>query len=452
MLQRIRAAVGRDPRLSRIFHGGASALLSRAFGLLVSAVSLPLTVRYLGAEQYGIWVTVSTSVVLIAMLDLGVASSLTNMISRAYAAEDRAAAQRFYASAFWVSSGVSAVLGALCWALWGRMPWGSLFHLHDARLAGQAETCVAIAVAFFLVSLPLNLINRVLSGYQQTQVTNYANLLNGVLGLMAILAVLAMHGSLVELMLLYSGMMLVGTLVLNLWVMFWDKRWITPFPGAMSRNAIRELLGTGMGFFVLQLSALVVFNSDNFVIAHYLGPADVTPYSVTWRMASYASALQAAVLPALWPAFAEAYARGDFAWVRETFWRVSRSTMAVATLAVSILLIFGRTIVRLYAGTAAVPSQLLLVAICVWTLLSAGMDLESTLLGAVNKTKLQGILSAIAAALNLAMSLYLVKRIGSLGVILGTIVSYVLVLVGPQTVAVWRVLNRSELAAESSVS
>lgn len=440
MLQRIRAAVGRDPRLSRIFHGGASALLSRAFGLLVSAVSLPLTVRYLGAEQYGIWVTVSTSVVLIAMLDLGVASSLTNMISRAYAAEDRAAAQRFYASAFWVSSAVSAVLGALCWTLWSRMPWGSLFHLHDARLAGQAEVCVAIAVTFFLLSLPLNLINRVLSGYQQTQVTNYATLLNSVLGLVAILLVIGLRGSLVDLMLAYSSMMLVGTLGLNLWVVFWDKRWMRPAPGAMSRVAVRELLGSGMGFFVLQLSALIVFNSDNLVIAHYMGPADVTPYSVTWRMAGYASVLQTALLPALWPAYAEAYARGDYAWVRQMFWRAARVAMGVAGAAVVVLAVVGRLIIRVYAGAAAVPSEVLLVAICGWTLLSTGMELEACLLAAVNRVRLQGILSAVAAAINITLSIYMVKRIGSLGVVLGTILSYVLVLVIPQTAVVKRVL------------
>ncbi|HVG26990.1 MAG TPA: oligosaccharide flippase family protein [Acidobacteriaceae bacterium] len=442
MLQRIRTAIERDPRLSRLVRGGVSALASRAVALLVSAVSLPLTVRYLGAEQYGIWVTVSTTVVLMAMLDLGVANSLTNMISRAYAADDREAARRFYASAFWISSGVSAVLGMTCWALWRRVPWGSLFHVHDAHTAMQAELCVAIAVAFILLSLPLNLINRVLGGYQQTQVSNYGTLLNSVLGLVAILGVVATRGSLVELMVVYSGMMLLGTLGLNVWVMFWDKRWLRPSPRAMSREAMRELLGSGLGFFVLQMSALIVFNSDNLVIAHYLSAVDVTPYSVTWRLAGYASVLQSAIMPSLWPAYAEAYARGDYDWVRKMFWRTARFSMGAAATAVLVLMLFGRAIIRVYVGSEGVPSEVLLVAICGWTLLSAGMDLEAYLLAAVDRVKLQGILSGVAAALNIGLSIYLVKRIGSLGVVLGTILSYVLVLVGPQTAIVWRVLYR----------
>ena len=129
MLERIRGVMERDPRLSRVLHGGASALLGRAVALVVSAISLPLTVRYLGAEQYGVWVTVSTTVVLMTVLDLGIANSLTNMIARAYAADDQSAAQRAYATAFWTCVAVSAAAGAAVWAAWGYVPWDTLFRI-----------------------------------------------------------------------------------------------------------------------------------------------------------------------------------------------------------------------------------------------------------------------------------------------------------------------------------
>jgi len=57
---------------------------------------------------------------------------------------------------------------------------------------------------------------------------------------------------------------------------------------------------------------------------------------------------------------------------------------------------------------------------------------------ATNKTRMQAWLSVAAAALNLAASIWLVQRIGSVGVLLGTIGSYILVLVVPQT---WKVIQ-----------
>jgi O-antigen/teichoic acid export membrane protein len=48
----------------------------------------------------------------------------------------------------------------------------------------------------------------------------------------------------------------------------------------------------------------------------------------------------------------------------------------------------------------------------------------------------QAVASVLAAIVNVAVSIVLVMRIGSLGVILGTIISYLVVLVIPQSVAV----------------
>jgi O-antigen/teichoic acid export membrane protein len=442
LIQRVRRHLSEDTRLARILHGGASALVSRGVALLVSAVTLPLTIRYLGPLQYGIWVTISTTVVMLAVMDLGIANTLTNMISRAYALDDRIAAQRYYAAAFWSSTGISTVLGLVSFVLWPHMNWGHLFHLQDAFLIHEISLCVAIALGFFLLSLPLNLIHRVLSGYQQTQITNYFNLMSNVLSLGAILIVIKLHGSLIMLMLMYSASLLFGSITLNIWVNLWDRRWLMPSPRLVRRAVISDLMSSGMGFFILQLAGIVVYNSDNLIITHYLGAADVTPYSVTWRLTGYAAVLQTAILPSLWPAYSEAYARGDYDWVRRMFWNTVRVAMGAVTIAVLILAFFGRWIIRWYAGAAAVPTAWLLFAICAWALMAAGMDLQACLLAAINRVKAQGILSAIAAALNIVLSIYLVKRLGSLGVILGTILSYLAILVVPQTIIVWRALYR----------
>src|ERR1039457_6801675 len=82
-----------------------------------------------------------------------------------------------------------------------------------------------------------------------------------------------------------------------------------------------------------------------------------------------------------------------------------------------------------------------------WALVSGFMSVESCLLAALNRTRAQAFLSFMAAAVNIAVSIALVRQIGSVGVIGGTILSYLLVLVVPQSVIV-RSLFKRELAAE----
>jgi O-antigen/teichoic acid export membrane protein len=151
--------------------------------------------------------------------------------------------------------------------------------------------------------------------------------------------------------------------------------------------------------------------------------------------------LQSLLFPALWPAYAEARARGDSAWIRRTYSMTMKGALALnVTFAVAAVM-FGQTLIRLWAGRAAVPPRSLLLAMAGWSVISGCMTVQSCLLAALNRTRLQAALSMVAAALNLGISIALVTRIGSLGVILGTILSYALVLVIPQTLTVTRALQ-----------
>ncbi len=81
----------------------------------------------------------------------------------------------------------------------------------------------------------------------------------------------------------------------------------------------------------------------------------------------------------------------------------------------------------------------------VWALINGFMSVESCLLAALNRTREQAVLSIVAAILNIALSIALVRHIGALGVIGGTILSYLFVLVVPQSLIV-RSLFKTELS------
>jgi O-antigen/teichoic acid export membrane protein len=223
-----------------------------------------------------------------------------------------------------------------------------------------------------------------------------------------------------------------------LWLWFWHKPWLMPNLRRWNSTLVRPLIQTGSGLFVLQLAGLTVFNTDNFIIAHYLGAAQVTPYSITMKLVSYCAALQIIMTPALWPAYTEAWIRRDILWIRRTLRIVMLVTMGAAGIGCTGLIIWGKTLIRLWAGPAAVPTELLIVLMCVWILISTFMANTSTVLAATNMTKLLGWVATLTAVINLVVSIWLVQRIGSIGVILGTLVSFILAAIGPQT---WKVLE-----------
>ncbi len=110
----------RDGRIVKAVSTGAAARLLSA-GLTL--VSLPLAVRYLGAERYGVWATITTTAVWINLLDLGIANTLTNSISRAYALDDRASAARYFTNALLISGSIAVIVGAVFAVVGSRVDW-----------------------------------------------------------------------------------------------------------------------------------------------------------------------------------------------------------------------------------------------------------------------------------------------------------------------------------------
>ena len=431
-----------DSRLERIFRGSTTALLGRVLSIVINLISLPLTVRYLGKLEYGIWVTVSTSVTMLAVLDLGIASTLTNSISKAFAADDEAMARRYFATALWMTTGVVLALALIAAAVFPLIDWASVFHLAEGSpLATATRWSVGLCVGFFLLNLPLTLANRVLSGYQENHIANKFAMLNSVLGLIAIVLTVCVHGGLVALTLAYCAATLLGTLLMNAWLSFLHRPGIKPAPSAVDWRIGRELFGQGSLFFVLQLAGLAVFNTDNLIIAHFLGPQEVTPYSVAWRLCGYASMFQSLLNPTVWPAYSEAYFRGDLDWIRRQYSRIMRGSVLFVGAAAIVIGFTGRFVIRIWAGQAAVPGRLLLWCMCVWVVILSVTVNQAMLMAATERLRVQAVSSTIAAIANLVLSILWVQRIGALGVLLATLTTYTVFILAPQWWETARILR-----------
>jgi O-antigen/teichoic acid export membrane protein len=428
-------------RTQRITVAAFSALLGKIVMILVSIITVPITVRYLGPDRYGIWITISTTIAMFLVLDIGISSTLTNLISEAYAKDDRHLAAEYFSTAFWSLIGIVMILGICAAGLWHFVQWKYVFNLRSAALAHETSLAMVAAFVVFLVSLPTGLVVKVLAGYQELHIANFFAAGGSVLSLLVVLLVVSLHGGLPMLVGGYAGAAVSANLVCLLWVCLVHKPWIKPLPRRVNLRYFRRIFGSGTQFFAIQIAGLVVFSTDNLIISHYLSPAQVTPYSITWRLVNYIAIAQTFLFPALWPAYSEAYANGQLDWIRRTYGRVRKLTILLLVAGCSLMVFAGRTIIRIWAGPAAIPSETLVCLMCVWIIIYAVTTNQSCLMGATFRTGKQATVAVLAAALNLTLSIVWVRPMGTSGVLLATVVSYLVFIVAVQTHEVRRILR-----------
>jgi O-antigen/teichoic acid export membrane protein len=411
-------------RWRAIARSSATAVFGRALGIAVGFVTVPLTIRYLGAERYGAWVTMLSIFAWLELADLGLGNGLTNAVSAAHGRGHDDDARAHVATAFWLLSGIAAAASGLFALAWPHVSWTWVFNVHSEAATAEVGRAVALAFIFFALGMPLAVVDRVLAAKQQGTIANGWAAIESVAVLVAVIAVTRSEGGMVALVGAISGVRWAVRVASATWL--FGRHWprLRPAWSAVRTTSARLLTRTGWLFFALQVCALVTLSSDSLVITRLIGPEAVTPYTVAWRLFTLPSLPMTIVFPFLWPAYTEALARGDVAWVRRAFGASTLAAGLVAVGAAAPLFVLGQPLIRWWAGASAVPSVALLAWMSAWAVVSAVTNSVACLLNAANRLGPQVAYAVVTAVVNLVLSIVLCRAIGSTGVIAATVIAY----------------------------
>ena len=310
-----------DERHRRAILASVSSIFSRAAAIGAAFVSVPFTIKYLGTERYGLWMTVSSISAMLAFSDFGMGNGLLSKVAEASGRNDREAAARAVTSALVMLTAVAAICMGLFSAGYGFVRWDSLLNLKDPVASTEAGPAIAVFLACFALSLPIGTVQRIQMAYQETFENNLWQSAGSVASLGAVLLANQMHLGLPWLIAAFSGTPIVVNGMNLLVELGWKRPWLRPRFIHFHMTDSRKLLSTGLVFLCIQVGVSVAMYSDNFIITRLLGPSEVARYSVGVRLFTLVNLLPQLILTPLWPAYSEAFARGDMGWIKATLRR-----------------------------------------------------------------------------------------------------------------------------------
>ena len=410
--------------LRSVTDGSVSAGLTRVLMTLSGFLTLPLMVRYLGPERFGIWVVTVTITGWISILEFGITDTLTNTIAETHATRDEQKAAHYTTNALMVAFCFASVLFGLGAIGWHLLDWSDFFKVTHSIDRSEIRNTLAAACSLTVLTPLCTIGTKILSGYQQTHVANLVAAVSVVLSMTSLLIGMYLGFTMPLLFLCSSGFTTFSGLALLLWIVLIGKPWLRPRARHLDAMIAGQLFRTGAPFFLIRIAGIVVFGTDNLLISHYLGADQVTPYSVTMRVVTYAQLIPSMMFTSLWAAFAEAHARGDIQWIRRTYVLALRSNIAIILAILAVLAVYGRWLIGIWAGQAAVPSELLLLAMSVWTIIYGICGLQSCLLGGIGRTRIQSYAAVATGITNLILAVVLIQTVGATGAVLATILAY----------------------------
>jgi len=346
---------GRE-RYRRAAATAFATLAAKGVNMLVLLISVPLTVRYLGQERYGLWMTITSTLSVLSFADLGVGNGVGNAVAFAMGRSDYGAVKRSLASGLLILLAVAVILSVVLVVAFPHVPWPKLYNITSKLATSEAGPASLVLAACFLCSMPLGVVQRAQVGLQEGARYSVWLGAGSLLSLVGLVAATRLHVGLPGLVMAVAGVPVILQAVNFLHYFGFVKPELRPLYSDVDYRIAASLLRVGVGFFVLQLAYVVTTSGDFLIASHILGVASVTQLSIAQRGFFVGPMLAAMLTGPLWAAYGEAMTRGDKRWIAVTLRRSVVTSSVVSAGISATLLAFSEPIFHRWVGAAHVPA------------------------------------------------------------------------------------------------
>jgi O-antigen/teichoic acid export membrane protein len=410
-----------------VLLGGAGGLLAQVSAIAIGVVSLPLTVRFLGPERYGLWVAIGGWIQILNVSDLGIGNSLVNLIAEADGRGDPASARKAFSTVLIATGCISAILGFAGLIAAPVIPWAYVFNVHDTQTVREAAFTVAVVFGAFLIELPLSLPQRIYFAYQESYICSVWAVLGSVASLLGLILAATWHLSLP-----WLAFSIVGTRIVTKVGMFFDalwrsKPWMRPCRGDFDYSVLKRILGIGL-LYSLSTGAYVLESQAPYIVGpRAVGLTELGHFGVAHRLYSMILIPALAFLAPLWPAFGQALAERDIVWVLNARKRSYIYGLGITAAAVIALSFAAPLLIARFIGREYTPKPLLLTLFSLWAISRVWREIHTAFLNGAIRIRGQAIYFLISALAGLFLAFTLGRMFGIYGLTLGWILGFVLV-------------------------
>ena len=423
---------------------GGAATLARLVQIGTSLVTIPLTLKYLGNERFGLWMTISSVLAMAAFADFGVGNGVLNTVAHAYGEDDAQGIREAVSSGFALLSGIAAVLLLAFVGIYRFVDWANFFRVASPQARAEAGPALAVFALCFALNIAMDVVQRVQLGLQQGYRFGLWQMCGSSAALIGVLCGIALHVSLPLLVMAIAGAPLLATALNALHFFGFLRPDLRPRTAFVSRAVMSRIAKLGGMFFVLQVVVAVASSADNFIIARNLGAASVPEYSIPQRMFALVSMMSAMLLSGLWPAYGEAVSRGHIAWIRQALRRSLLTVFGVSFTIAGALLLLSPKLIFWWVGARIHPPFVLLAGLALLCVIECSANAISVFLNGAGLMRLQVIVATVFGVTCLAAKVYFIRRFGITAVPWSTIGAWWLVALVPFLVYIPRSLARIE--------
>lgn len=389
--------------------------------IIANFLLVPLTINYLDTENYGVWLVLSSFISWFSFFDIGLGNGLRNKFAESKTLGNHKDAQAFVSTAYFTIGLISLLIAVVFLGVNQFIDWTNLFNTNES-LKNDLNILLPIIFSFFALQLVVKLITSIYQADQNHSIQGKIQFFGQVLSLVVIYFLTKINqSSLLLFGAIFSALPVMILIGLNTFAFNTIFKAYKPKLSLWKKEYLKEIMGLGFNFFIIQIAALVLFSTDNFIVTKLFSPKEVVPYNISFKFYSILTMGYTILVSPFWSAFTEAFTKKDYEWIKKSVKNIQRIWLLIP-IGLIVLILISDWFYELWVGDKVTVPMSLNFSMALFVLLSSFNMIYSFFLNGVGKLRLQLYTAILSIIINIPLSILFVRTfgLGLSGVILAT--------------------------------
>lgn len=415
-----------DKRSAIVIKNSMATALMKVAVLLCSLIMVPITLNYLNAENYGIWMAMTSILYWFAFFDVGLGNGMRNYLSEAISRQDYIKARSYFSTAIFLLAIIAVLIGILSIIIIFQLDLNHIFNTHIMSNKSLAYIMV-VAISFSLIQFVAKNVGMVYIAMQRYAINDFIVFIGQLISTIIVYIITKTTEShLIYIVIAITSIPALVFILASIPLLKQHPQ-LKPSIKSIDFASAKKIIGKGLGFFIIQItSCLVIFGSANILISHYCGPEQVTVYNISYKLFNILIIIYTIIISPLWNAYTDASVKNDYAWIRKIFKKSIYLWAASLLLGLLMLLISGWFFKKWVGNSVDIPlgvSISILIYVCMFNF----NNCVTYLINGLNKIKIQIITSILGTIIYLIAVCFFIKgTYGIYGISISMCVIYTL--------------------------
>ena len=414
--------------------GSSELLKSKKAAVIVSYIMLicnslssllltPLYLRFLGLDKYGLYQMVYSAAHYILILDLGISTTMVKYISLYRIQKDKAAEENFAAHCLAIVAVIIVVVVIIGLILNSYLT--TIYRTISAEDAPVAHAVFLILVATTALTIVEHYFQGVVIAHEHFLVQKVVALCKIVGKVLFTVLFLYLHRGLT----MIASVELILTLCSLAFLLaygFGRLHFRVKFR-RFDRNLLLGVFSFMLAIFLQSIVAYVNNTVDKTILGIMVSPAAVAVYAVAMSFITLFNSLPSAFTGVYLPQATRLInQKADATALTDFIIRPGRYQFLICGTIIAVFLLFGREFIALWSGADTDAAWIIALIIMVPNMIPLIEAVIEPVLDALGKRLYRSVVLCIMSAVNVLLTVHLVKRYGMLGAPIGTALSYLL--------------------------